>query len=85
MLTYCDHTKIPIEAAMGWFNTFLAPPAVGASAPADLSDGSIDNVRTAIRSGADNPADLQNAPISEEIKRRQTTLIARYVARVRAR
>jgi hypothetical protein len=70
---------------MGWFNTFLAPPAVGASAPADASGGTIDQARTAIRSGADNPVDLQNAPISEEIRRRQTALIARYIATVRSR
>ena len=70
---------------MGWFNTFLAPPDAGASALADPLAGTMDQTRTAIRSGADNPADLQNAPISEEIRRRQTALMARYVAKVRSR
>ena len=70
---------------MGWFNTFLAPPAVVPSALADPSDGATDGARPAVRSGADNPADLQNSAISEEIRRRQTALMARYVAKVRGR
>ncbi len=70
---------------MGWFNTFLAPPDVGASALADPLAGTIDHSLTVIRSGAENPADPQNAPISDEIRRRQTALMARYVAKVRSR
>jgi hypothetical protein len=42
----------------------------------------------AIRSGAENPAasvDRRDAPIAEEIKRRQVSLTVRYVAALRAR
>lgn len=75
---------------MGWFNILLASAVVGAPAPADPLDVTIVNgawrdARTAIRSGADNPAVLQSAQISEEIRRRQIALIARDVATVRAR
>ena len=76
---------------MGWFNTFLATPDVGAFARAHPSHETIVNgarydTRTAIRSGmGDKSSVLENAPISEEIRRRQTALIARYVVTVRAR
>jgi methylaspartate ammonia-lyase len=42
----------------------------------------------AIRSGAENPGvsvDRPDAPIAEEIKRRQVSLAVRYVAALRAR
>ena len=65
----------------------------GDAEPADPADETVINgapydAHIAIRSGAENPATLIDAPdarIAEEIKRRQISLALSYVAAVRAR
>jgi hypothetical protein len=75
---------------MGRINTFLAS---GEAQPPDPSDdtvinGALYDAHKAIRSDAEKPAapvDFPEARIAEEIKHRQLSLVARYVAAVRAR
>jgi hypothetical protein len=75
---------------MGRINTF--GPS-GEAERADPSDETVINGAPydgdpAIQSGAENPAppvDRHDAPIAEEIKRRQVSLAVRYVAALRAR
>ena len=75
---------------MGWINAFRSS---GAGELADPSKEAVINgapydAHQAIRTAAKNPAapvDRPDAPIAEEIKRRQISLAVRYVAALRAR
>ena len=75
---------------MGRTNTFRASGEAERPDPSDetVINGAPYYAHEAIRSGAENPAatvDRPDAPISEEIKRRQVSLAVRYVAALRAR
>ena len=74
---------------MGRINTFRASgEAERAASDETVINGAPYDADQAIRSGAENPAASVNrpdAPISEEIKRRQVSLAVRYVAALRAR
>jgi len=74
--------------AMDRIGTFRASgEAERAASDETVINGAYD-AHQAIRSGAENPAasvDRPDAPIAEEIKRRQVSLTVRYVAALRAR
>jgi mono/diheme cytochrome c family protein len=75
---------------MDWKNTFLASRVVGAAGTFDPSDETIVNgapydANSAIRSGAEGSVAHSDAPIAEEIKRRQIALVVRYIEAVRLR
>ena len=75
---------------MGRTNTFWASGEAERPDPSDetVINGAPYDGDQAIRSGAENPAasvDRPDAPIAEEIKRRQVSLTVRYVAALRAR
>jgi len=75
---------------MGWNSRFGAS---GEAEPGDPVDETVINgapyyAHKAVRSSPQSPAapgDRSDAHIAEEIKRRQISLVARYVAAVRAR
>ena len=75
---------------MVWTSRFRGS---GKDEPADPWDetvinGALDNAPKAIRSSADNAAaagDSADAQIAHEIKRRQISLVVRYVSAVRGR
>lgn len=74
---------------MRWINTFLASGAVGGAAPTDPRDETVINgapydARSAIKTGAELPVAHPDTRIAAEIKRRQITLVTRYVATVRS-
>jgi hypothetical protein len=78
------------EATMGWTSRLRA---FGEVKPVDLWDETVissasNGAHKAVRGNPENPAapgDRPGAQITEEIKRRQTSLAVRYVAAVRAR
>jgi hypothetical protein len=75
---------------MSWINTLLSSAAVGEAVSADSFDKSIVDrapydARKARRRGAENPVVRPSAQVSEEIKRRQISLITRCVATLRVR
>ena len=65
----------------------------GKDQPADprdetVIDGALDNTRKVIRSSSENaaaPGDSPDPQIAHEIKRRQISLVVRYVSAVRGR
>ena len=75
---------------MVWISRFRGS---GKDEPADLWDetvikGALDNAHKAIRSSSENAAaagDIPDAQIAHEIKRRQISLVVRYVSALRGR
>jgi len=75
---------------MVWISRFRGS---GKDEPADARDetvnnGALYNAHKAIRSSAENaaaPGDSPEAQIAHEIKRRQLSLVVRYVSALRAR
>jgi hypothetical protein len=70
---------------MGWISSFQASGEAKLANPWDetVINGAPYDTHKAIRSNP--PGDRPDAHISEEIKRRQLSLVVRYVAAVRAR
>jgi hypothetical protein len=78
------------EATMGWMSKLRASGEVKPADPWDetVINGAPYNAHKAVRSNPENSAAPDGRPgaqITEEIKRRQTSLAVRYVAAVRAR
>jgi hypothetical protein len=74
---------------MGWMSRFLAPAATARAAPCDetVVNGARYDAGNASPGNLEKPAasgDLPDAPLAEEIKRRQISLAVRYVVAVRA-
>jgi hypothetical protein len=75
---------------MGWMNRFRASGEAEPDHPSDetVMNGASYGAHKAIRSTRESPAapgDRPDAYIAEEIKRRQISLVVRYVAAVRSR
>jgi hypothetical protein len=75
---------------MGWISRFRASGKRELADPWNetIINGAPYNAHKAIRSSPENaaaPSDSPAAQIAEEIKRRQLSLVGRYVAAVRAR
>jgi hypothetical protein len=75
---------------MGWMSRFGASREAEPVDPSDetVMNGAPYDAHKAIRSSPKSPAapgDRPDARIAEEIKRRQISLVVRYVAAVRAR
>ena len=75
---------------MVWISRFRGSGKDEPASPRDetVIDGALDNARKAIRSSSENAAaagDSPDAQMAHEIKRRQISLVVRYVSAVRGR